>query len=178
MMNLNELRDQAYKTACKQYHHTTEHNNEYWLMLVIIELAEAAKAYKEKSHISEQIREELMGLQSDELYLPIFNHYTKETVEVKLSDALIRLFDLAGLKGIDLDSYYVFISDLGPDFISSIYNICRELTHSKCTLAGRIRYAIESIILLCKKMNIGLEWVIEEKMKYNSMKAYKYDKKD
>lgn len=166
-MDLNELRDGAYKIACENGFHDKEHNNGYYLMLVIGDLSEAVKAYEEKHHTPEHIVELLKPLQSVEYYLPVFNYYTEETVDEKLADVFIRLLDLAGLKGVDLESEYVFINDLGPDFISSIYNICKGLTYSAYSLSGRVRDAIESIMLLCRRMRIDLEWVVEEKMKYD-----------
>lgn len=175
-MDLNELRDKAYKIASEWKFHDEEHNNEYYLMLVIGDLAEAAKAYREKYHTPEHVVELLKPLQSVEYYLPIFNNYTEGTVEMKLADALIGLFDFAGLRGIDLESDYIFISDLGPDFISNIYHMCKGLTYSVYSLSGRVRNAIESIIFLCKGMNIDLEWMVKEKMKYNSVKGYKHGK--
>lgn len=177
MMNLNELRDRAYKIACEHGFHDEEHNNEHWLMLVITELAEAVEYDRKGLYITEYVREEYMIHQLDGYKPAIFDLYIKETVDAELADAMIRLLDLAGLKGMDLESDYIFISDLGPDFISSMYHICKGLTYSVYSLSGRVRHAIESIVLLCQKMKIDLEWVIGEKMKYNSTRRYKHGKK-
>ena len=43
-MNLNELRDRAYKTACDRGFHDEELSNEHCLCLVISELMEAVEA--------------------------------------------------------------------------------------------------------------------------------------
>ena len=43
-MNLNELRDRAYKTACNHGFHDEELSNEHCLCLVISELMEAVEA--------------------------------------------------------------------------------------------------------------------------------------
>lgn len=43
-MNLNELRDKAYKIACDHGFHDKELSNEHWLCLVISELMEAVEA--------------------------------------------------------------------------------------------------------------------------------------
>lgn len=176
-MDLNKLRNQVYTMACKHRFHNEEHNNEHWLMLVITELAEAVEADRKGLYITAPIKEEYIRYQFYEFHPPIFDLYIKETVDAELADAFIRLLDLAGLKGMDLESDYIFISDLGPDFISSMYNICKGLTYSVYSLSGRVRHAIESIVLLCQKMKIDLEWVTEEKMKYNSMREYKHGKK-
>lgn len=172
-MDLNELRDKAYKIACEHGFHDKKHNNGYYLMLVIGDLSEAVKAYREKYHTPEHVVGLLKPLQSIEYYPSIFNHYTEGTVEMKLADALIGLFDFAGLRGIHLDLGDTLISDFGPDFISNIYNICRELIYSKFTLEGRVGYTIQNILFLCKEMGIDIEWLVTEKMKYNNMKEYK-----
>lgn len=43
-MNLNELRDKAYRIACDHGFHDKELSNEHCLMLVITELSEAVEA--------------------------------------------------------------------------------------------------------------------------------------
>lgn len=43
-MNLNALRDRAYKTACEHGFHDAELGNEHYLMLVVTELSEAVEA--------------------------------------------------------------------------------------------------------------------------------------
>ena len=43
-VNLNELRNRAYKTACEHGFHDTELSNEHLICLVISELMEAVEA--------------------------------------------------------------------------------------------------------------------------------------
>ena len=43
-MNLNELRDKAYKIACEHGFHDTELSNKHFLCLIISELMEAVEA--------------------------------------------------------------------------------------------------------------------------------------
>lgn len=177
-MNLNELRDKAYKIACEHGFHDEEHNNEHWLMLVITELAEAVEYDRKGLYITALIKKEYMSYQLDDYHSAIFDIYIKETVDAELADAFIRLLDLAGLRDIGLSSCpdSVFTDRLDLDLVSSIYSMCHNITCSKYTLAGRVNYAIQGIILLCKGMNIDLEWMVKEKMKYNSVKGYKHGK--
>ena len=44
-MNLNELRDKAYKIACEHGFHDKKYSNEHWLMLVITEISESIVAW-------------------------------------------------------------------------------------------------------------------------------------
>ena len=43
-IDLNKLRDHAYKTACEHGFHDKEHSDKHWLMLVISEIGEAINA--------------------------------------------------------------------------------------------------------------------------------------
>lgn len=49
-MNLNTLRDEAFKIACEHGFHDTELSNEHYLMLVITELSEAVEADRKDRH--------------------------------------------------------------------------------------------------------------------------------
>ena len=44
-MNLNELRDKAYKTACEHGFHDKKYNNEHLLMLIITDISESIVAW-------------------------------------------------------------------------------------------------------------------------------------
>lgn len=48
-MNLNELRDKAYKNACEHEFHDQELSNEHCLCLVISELMEAVEADRKRN---------------------------------------------------------------------------------------------------------------------------------
>lgn len=49
-MNLNELRDEAYRIAKENGWHDEEYSNEHWLCLVISELMEAVQADRIDQH--------------------------------------------------------------------------------------------------------------------------------
>ena len=49
-MNLNELRDKAYRCAVKHGWHEEEYSNEHFLCLVISELMEAVEADRSEKH--------------------------------------------------------------------------------------------------------------------------------
>ncbi len=85
-MNLNELRDRAYKTACDHGFHDEELSNEHCLCLVISELMEAVEADrksrhfdKEKYKIGEYAECQGVRLTNEEKFINVFNRYIKDT---------------------------------------------------------------------------------------------------
>ena len=116
-IDFNALRDRAYKCACAHGFHNTELINEHFLCLVISELMEAVEADrknrrfdKEKHKLGEYA--ECQGwLTTEEKFINVFNRYIKDTVEDELSDAVIRLLDLAGLIDISLEDIYDFMKE-------------------------------------------------------------------
>lgn len=97
-INLNELRDRAYKIARDHGFHDADWSNEHLLCLVISELMEAVEADRNDS------RADIKG-----------------SVEEELSDVTICLLDLAGLRKIDLSELQGPLFDkfnITPEFIS------------------------------------------------------------
>ena len=103
-MNLNELRDRAYKTACEHGFHDEELSNEHCLCLVISELMEAVEAdRKGKQPLIEQFN---CGMSYPKNNLKqVYDCCIKGTVAEELADAVIRLLDLAGLRNLNLNRF-------------------------------------------------------------------------
>lgn len=120
-MNLNELRDKAYKCAVVHGWHEDNLSDEHSLCLVISELMEAVEADRKGRHADTKkfnqkmdyyIHEmKLYGENYDKAYRDTFEYYLKDSVEDELSDACIRLLDLAGLRNINLSSVSFPISN-------------------------------------------------------------------
>ena len=68
-MNLNELRDRAYKTACNHGFHDEELSNEHCLCLVISELMEAVEADRNNKYAD---RKSFKDYYEDLLKSPVF----------------------------------------------------------------------------------------------------------
>ena len=131
-MNLNELRDRAYKTACNHGFHDEELSNEHCLCLVISELMEAVEAdrnnkYADRKSFKDYYEDEEPHYNADFKYS--FEKYIKDCVEDEFADACIRLLDLAGLRNISIDDfpeeaiYGASESCVGETFTESIYAI-------------------------------------------------------
>lgn len=108
-MNLNELRDKSYKNACEHGFHDQELSNEHCLCLVISELMEAVEAdrkckvFKGVVAFEREFNRYPALVEESRRFKCAFEKCVKDTVPDELADAVIRLLDLYGLLGIDLD---------------------------------------------------------------------------
>lgn len=186
MKNLNELRDRAYKTACEYGFHDKELSNEHCLMLVITELSEAVEADR-KGHRANadefQYWFKLIGEVPHDRYVGIFTElfekHIKDTVEDELADAVIRLLDLFGLRGMDA---YIVPMELMPDchtFTEHMFRVCRKLTdhfinNEKVLIQFQLSQAMSYILAYCERNDIDLSWHIEQKMRYNELRPIKH----
>lgn len=177
-INLNELRDRAYKTACEHGFHDEELSNEHCLCLVISELMEAVEAHRKGRRVRINERETYELIQRKKFYMYAFDNYIKGSVEEELSDAVIRLLDLCGLRKIKLENdclddevleeySHIFI---GKTFTESIFNITKNL------IDRDISYSLIKIFGLAKHLDIDLLWHIEQKMRYNELRENKHGK--
>lgn len=203
-MNLNELRDEAYRIACEHGWHDTELSDEHCLMLIVCELAEAVEADRKNRHADRTafesetmhaLREmQLSGTAYNTYECSAFNTHIKDTLEDEFADVVIRCLDFAGLRGIDLKSIdeledldYQFESpEIMKDFaFGSFTEVMFELSEMvlSCSVCTgelhhiRFRRFLCYILYYCKENDIELEWHIKQKMHYNEYRAYKHGKK-
>lgn len=176
MKSLNDLKDRAYKCAVVHGWHEENLSDEHFLCLVISELMEAVEADRKGMHANRANFEYYMKQRKrdDGEFMYTFKHDIKDSVEDELSDACIRLLDLAGLRGYDLDSFDYEGSDTEDysdmSFTESMFRICTYVTDNF--------YRDEPFILLneifafCRDRNIDIFWYIEQKMKYNELRPF------
>ena len=105
-MTLNELRDDAFAYAEKQGFHEKPINFAERLMLVVSELSEALEAHRKGEAFDPNARIE----EGEELPNPEsvgksgdYTLFIKGSIAEEFADAIIRISDLAGIYGIDLD---------------------------------------------------------------------------
>ena len=115
-----------------------------------------------------------------------YEEYIKDSVEDELADACIRLFDLAGLRDIDLiDFTKEEIESAAKDyndctFTEIIYDISTtqlKIEREYYPLNNMINGTLFSVFGLAKHLNIDILWHIEQKMKYNELRPYKHGNK-
>ena len=192
-MNLNGLRDRAYKTACEHGFHDEELSNEHCLCLVISELMEAVEADRKgrfaKVPVDKKgtIFDERTFHYQNKYFAENFETYIKDCVEDELADAVIRLLDLAGLRNISIDDfleeaiYGASESSVGETFTESIYAIStlpiRHFYKYNYSFENQIGHMLLSIFGLAKHLNIDLLWHVNQKMRYNELRENKHGKR-
>ena len=108
---INELSKQVYEANVKKGFYDDQKNIGEMLALIHSEVSEALecdrkdKYYKEPIIRGGLIVSEAINEQSDNWYQDYFESQVKDTFEDELADIMIRVMDLAGYKGIDLDTH-------------------------------------------------------------------------
>lgn len=189
MKNLNKLRDKAYQIALDNGWHEKNLSDEHFLCLVISELMEAVEADR-KGIKSQAVRfnydmdyliyELKVNVEKyNEAFRIVFSRYIKDTIEDELADACIRLFDLAGLRNIDLDCLEYENSDHDDytemSFTEAIMNITRQVVGEEPGyryIENNIYLSLNEIFAFCKQKGIDIFWHIDQKMEYNKLRGY------
>lgn len=182
-INLNELRNIAYKTACEHGFHDKRLSEEHCLCLVISELMEAVEADRKGKRAD---RESFKSSYEDEEphndvnFKYCFEKYIKDTLPDELSDAVIRLLDLCGLRKIDIEDfteemlYEAEESCEDETFTESIYAIStipiRYLYEYDYPLEKQLNGMLLAIFGLANHLDIDLIWHIEQKQRYNELR--------
>ena len=183
-MSLNELRNKAYRNAVTHGFHDKELSNEHCFCLIISELMEAMEADRKGKHAD---RESFKSSYEDEEphddvnFKYCFEKYIKDTISDELSEAVIRLLDLAGLRGISLELANGDIEDCIEDMAEAYKDeTFTESIYSISTLPARyeglydfpttVNDMVLSIFGFAKHLSIDLIWHIEKKMRYNELR--------
>jgi len=125
-MDLNELRDAVHKNAVDHGFYDIDtsmlnrHNVLEKLMLVVSELGEACEAYR-KGHYAKPQRTDYK-LFGDADFKTMFEINVKDTFEDEIADTIIRLLDLSGYMGIDIEKHIA---------LKMRYNANRPYKHGK-----------------------------------------------
>lgn len=177
-MNLNELKDRAYKIAKSHGWHDKKLSDETYLMLIITEIAEAVQADRDNRHADI----EAFKKYEDRIdFKENFERQIKNTVEDELADVVIRSLSFAGHRGWDLqdipDNAYdtstteKYIGDL--TFAEIAFGICGNIF-----LAGNgwktVKGVLWTTIAYCHWRGIDLWWHVEQKMRYNELRPYRH----
>lgn len=181
-MNLNELRDKVYKTACEHGFHDKELSNEHCLMLVITELSEAVEADRKGKRATRKMFDDNIHTSQtnpEQHWIFCFNNFIKDSVEDELADACIRLLDLAGLRNIDMNNRFIisYIVNEKKSFTENIYSVLKDIVNYRYTFEECLNYSIRQIFELARFNNMNLLWHIEQKMLYNSFRDKMHGKK-
>ena len=185
-MNFTDYRDEAYRTAKEHGFHEQYHSDDHLKCLVISELMEAVEADRQgkRANIRAFNTRHVVGKGSSCETLSYgynFRLCIKDTVEDELADACIRLFDLAGVRGIDIFFSGRRAEEIDPQkrFTENILTITRFIsggTGDHDDLMIRISYGLSMIFTLAEDLGIDIQKHIELKMEYNSSRPHKHGK--
>lgn len=121
---LNEIANQIHAVNKEKGFWDKERNVGELLMLVVTELAEALEAHRKGEMVDKDLIKRLSVVypQVEEYNNSYFTAYIKDKFEDEIADAFIRLFDLCGGLGIDIDTHIRMKVE---------YNKSRERLHGK-----------------------------------------------
>lgn len=111
---INELSKQIHQNAKNKGFYEGEKNIGEMLALIHSEVSEALEADRKNNYTRLQKEWHIRGLadanfgitfSNDEIFKDKFEAFVKNTFEDELADIMIRVMDLAGYKGIDLESH-------------------------------------------------------------------------
>jgi len=145
MKTLNKLRDEIHEYAINKGFWNKERETGTLLMLIVSEISETLEADRSEKYCDlmryyEKRQDEFIFkhkqetdpmfyprsteliLTDDEIEKQTFEHYVKDTFEDELADAVIRILDLCGAKGIDIEKHIE---------LKMKYNATRERMHGK-----------------------------------------------
>lgn len=177
-MKLNKLRNKAYQCAVAHGWHEEDLSDEHCLCLVISELMEAVEADRKGKHANKVQFEDYIRLKerSNDEFIYAFKTGIKDSVEDELSDAIIRLLDLAGLRGVNLDDYDYEESSTEDyselSFTESMFKICAYISSSFYNDMPSV--LLNEIFAFCYQRKINIIWFVQQKMKFNELRSYKH----
>lgn len=188
-VNFNELARKAFENARQKGFHDVSYTDMHYLMLVVCELAEAVEADRNGKRAEKKEYERLVNECEDVLRPHLFEMYIKDTVEDELADAVIRLLDYAGMKGLRFPKDFVTKENLEltmnscwgkslryflRTFAERVYARCiNELYESGKDNPENVVY---NIFVIAELYEIDLIWFIREKMKYNETREVLHGK--
>lgn len=104
-MNLTELAKEIYAGNKERGFWDEERNFGELLMLVVSELGEAIESHRKGWNTVPAQNVEFMLTLNDAAFNEAFKDSVKDTVEDEIADAIIRLLDLCGGLGINIDAH-------------------------------------------------------------------------
>lgn len=126
---LNELRDRIHKNAVVHGFYSDEKDNHILvkLMLIATELGEAAEAYRNNKYAKvKEFHDCCNDLIEDKIIGPteidFFEDLVKDSFEDEIADTIIRLLDLCGFLGINIEEHIN---------LKMFYNENRPFKHGK-----------------------------------------------
>lgn len=188
LVDINQLRDEAYKCACEHGFHDTQHFDSHWLALIMSEVGEALNADRKNLHANiegfTRWRSTLHNpilhnqIDNDSSYIADFEYFIKDSVEDELADIAIRILDFAGLRGYDCSEFFdtsvttleIPNKDRFSWFCFHLFSIFTDAEDAFDTTDEILDSAAYAIASYCNMWDIDLHAHIVLKMKYNELR--------
>ena len=172
-MNLNKLAKEVHEDAKAKGFYDEPREDETLLILIICELAEAVEA--DRNNRSCKCFDFDQNLFNDREFKHLFEKYAKDTIEDELADAMIRILDFAGYKGIDIltNPKIVFFFNT-KSFPEKLFLITGLIINNRN--GGFIPDSFRYLAILCVEMKIDWQTHIKLKMRYNKLREHKNGK--
>lgn len=184
-MNYNELTEKAHSNAEKHGFWEQRQSNEHCLMLVITEIAEAVEADRngERANVrgfDTGMANAYQGIIRPDWFDKCFRDCIKNTLEDEMADIAIRLFDLAGVLGVDFDKmqpcrYYRAFDKFS--FTENAFGLVKGLSRDAIGIEKRIQFGIKYVEGWAKSLNFDLSWFVKKKMQFNENRPTLHGKK-
>lgn len=167
-VELNSLIQRAYRCAKMHGFHEKECSREHNLCLIVSELMELIQADRKHHHA------DLESYKRDNFQLDFrhaFAAYIMNSFEDELADVCIRIFDYCGTFNEELmidDS--VEYCGKPDDLAEEIFLVIQESFFQEYDVS----YLLGVCVQLANVYGVDLYWHIQQKMKYNEQRPYKY----
>lgn len=185
-INRLELAQKAHAASVAKGFWDEKYSPEHFLMLVITELSEAVEAHRDGRVTTRRTIDEYIKDSRGEFSPELFKSRIKDSVADELADAYIRLLDLAGGFGYDIElkdpktlNYKELLECVSKhSFVEGVFNVAGGIGFQKIdeVIHEGIPYLLSSIEALAEFNNIDLAWHITEKMRYNETRPAKHGK--
>jgi len=143
------------------------------LMFAIVEISKAVEALI-NGKLSDWSKD--INIDCKSWNMVYIETYIKDTFEDKITDVFIRLFELCGYLGIEIDDVNRH-NDLGvgklfdfPDLLLFVVRVISEIQSSETDKKNNIECAFSYLFDVVKKYNIDIEKHIDAKIAYNKTK--------
>lgn len=186
MIDWNKLRDKAHVNSVRHGFWEDTKSDKHFLCLVISELMEAVEADRKREMAN--IPYDKKGTVFDpkvfhpqnRYFRDVFEDCIKDTVEDELADAVIRILDLAGANGINMNigvTVYPLLKQGKRMFTEDIFQIVQAIVRDNNPIEVSLNMGLMMIYKLATSKGIDLLWHVEQKMLYNENREVKHGKK-
>lgn len=179
-ITLNELSKAAHENAVIHGFWDGKPSTEQNMMLVLTEIAEAVEADRNETEPCDHRKLFENMLANGDDATEAFAIAVKNSKYDELADVCIRLFDMAGERGLDFTKMnpcrYIRTFDKF-NFADNAFGLAKGLCRDTYAIERRIQFGIHYVVEWCYAMGVSIEWFIRAKMEYNTTRGRKHGKR-